>query len=299
MVRLQRRDVHVNGGQPTGHDGRRRVLVVTPVLNGQALVGETVASVVGQTAVASGRVELDYVLADGGSRDGTTDAAKDAGGDRVEVVSRPDAGMYDALASVWSDRLGGPRAPDLMAYLNAGDVWQPHALDVVLDVMRDTAVPWVSGYTVVHNEAGQGVWVQLPYRYRRRLVQGGVYGRHLPHIQQESTFWSATLMAEVDLDRLRHFRLAGDLYLWHCFAGRTELTVVEALLGGFRLHAGQLSTDMAAYQREAAEISKRLSPLAHVTARLDAMIWHLPPRVKKLLNPCHLLRFDHQKQQWK
>ena len=97
---------------------------------------------------------------------------------------------------------------------------------------------WLTGYAVTYNEAGAAVRFVLPYRFRRRLHRCGAYGRFLPFVQQESTFWKRELMESVDFERLAGFRLAGDYFLWRCFAERADLHVVSAHLGGFRQHAG-------------------------------------------------------------
>lgn len=271
-----------------------RALVVTPVRDGSSFIADTMRSVLSQTAVAAGRVRLDYVVADGGSSDRTVAVAREIGGDEVRVVSRPDHGMYDALANTWE--AAGPA--DIMSYLNAGDLWQPTAIDTVLDIMQQTGAPWICGQRLLYNEAGQPTSVSLPFRYRRRLIAAGIYDGRLPHIQQESTFWSSTLMEEVDLAELRTFRLAGDHYLWSRFARRTEPLVVEAILGGFRVHRGQLSSRTDDYRAEVARASRAPTAADRFRATLDRPVWRAPPGVKQRLNP-NLVRFDHERGVWR
>ena len=52
-----------------------RFTVITPCFNAARYVEETIQSVLAQTAVASGRVELEYWVIDGGSSDGTQEIA--------------------------------------------------------------------------------------------------------------------------------------------------------------------------------------------------------------------------------
>lgn len=274
---------------------RPSVSVVTPVLNAEHMIGETIRSVVRQTAFESGRAVLDYVVADGGSTDGTVRAAEQASAGKARVVSRPDSGMYDALARVWK---AGNRGATVMAYLNAGDLWHPTALDVVLDVMEQTGAQWICGYRLLYNRQGQITYVALPFRYRRRLIRSGVYGAVLPHIQQESTFWAGSLLGTVDLGELGRLRLAGDHYLWTRFATESEPTIVAAVLGGFRVHAGQLSEASGAYRQEAGSISDRTGFGIHAVSLFDAVVWRTPDRVKKAWNRRHLLRYDHASGAW-
>lgn len=272
-----------------------RVAVVTPVRNGAHGIADTIRSILGQTAVASGRVVLDYTVADGASTDSTVELARRVGGDAVQVVSRSDAGMYDALGRVWGD---ATKPAEVVAYLNAGDLWLPTALDVVLDVMGATGASWVCGHRLLFNGAGQPTYVDLPFRFRRRLIHTGAYGTVLPHIQQESTFWSGHLLDTVDLERLRAFRLAGDHYLWSCFATETEPVIIESPLGGFRLHGRQLSEDVIAYLAEQRSVTRTSTPADRLLAQWDRLVWQGPPRLKKRLNPRHLVRYDPQRATW-
>jgi len=72
---------------------------------------------------------------------------------------------------------------------------------------------------------------------RAHLFACGAYGRMLPFVQQESTFWRRELHQHLDLQELSRLRYAGDAYLWTAFSRRAKLHVVQAALGGFRFHA--------------------------------------------------------------
>jgi len=48
---------------------------------------------------------------------------------------------------------------------------------------------------------------RLPFGYPRQLVQSYFYGRYNNHIQQESTFWSRELLADIDLARLKMLQI--------------------------------------------------------------------------------------------
>ena len=269
--------------------------VVTPVRNGAAWIEQTMRSVLDQTAVCSGRARLRYIVMDGGSTDGTQDIVRAVGGNAVELVSERDAGMYAALAKGFRQVAGDS---DVCAYVNAGDLWHLGALDVVLDVLQLPGVDWVSGYRVAYNAAAQIVHVTLPSTYRARLIATGAYGTTLPSIQQESTFWRSSLLESVDLDHLADFRLAGDYYLWRCFAERTTLYTVAALLGGFRMHGGHLSGARATYAAEVRSMTRRPGFSDRVIGCLDRPIWVAPDGVKKALGRHQILRYDVAKDSW-
>jgi glycosyltransferase involved in cell wall biosynthesis len=277
----------------------KKITIVTPCRNAERFIGETVASVLTQSALRSGRAQLEYFICDGASTDRTLAlveaAVKGFPHGSVEIFSRPDQGMYEALA-------GGLRRAtgDVCAYLNAGDLYSVQAFDVVLDLFESGRVEWLTGLSVNYNERSQLVGVSLPYRYRNRLFECGLYGRVLPFVQQESTFWSTRLHRYVDFDRLARFRLAGDYYLWREFAAHAELKIVLSHLGGFRTHRGQLSQDLTAYREELSEIPglRRARPLDLAAASFDALLWVAPIAWKKRLNSQGLFCFDHDKQRW-
>jgi glycosyltransferase involved in cell wall biosynthesis len=262
-----------------------RVAVVTPVRDAATLVGETIGSILQQTAVASGRVQIDYVVQDGLSTDDTVAVAQRAlerapEGITAKVVSIEDAGMYDGLAKGF-ERVSG----DWYCYLNAGDLWHPRALDVLADVAEQTTAEWVCGLHAYYAANGTLVHTKLPYRYKQDLLRAGAYGRGLPTVQQESTFWNARLHRTIDPPSLRGYRVAGDAYLWWTFAQSVEPTIIQALMGGFRYHGGHLGVSREEYRAEIEQISGPLTTSARLQMPGQLALWEQPARVKARMNP--------------
>jgi glycosyltransferase involved in cell wall biosynthesis len=69
-----------------------KISIVTAVYNRAATVGQAIDSVAGQ-----GGVEIEHLVIDGASRDGTLDAVWASRHPALVVHSEPDAGIYDAL----------------------------------------------------------------------------------------------------------------------------------------------------------------------------------------------------------
>ena len=268
--------------------------VVTPCLNAASHIEETVASVGAQAAVQGGAVELEHLVRDGGSTDGTLEILRRLQKPHLRIDSRADGGMYDALARGLREASG-----DVVAYLNAGDYLHPHAFDVVRELMAARPqIRWLTGWAIAYNAAGAAVRLDLPPRYRARLHRCGAYGRWLPAVQQESTFWKRELHERVDFARLAKLRLAGDYYLWRCFAETDALHIVSAQLGGFRLHAGQLSSDIDAYRAEMAALAEAPGPADYALMLCDKLSWYAPPAVKKFLNPRGFHLYDFGAGRW-
>jgi len=274
-----------------------RFTIVTPCRNAESLIGESMHTVLRQTALSSGRATLQYLICDGASTDGTLDIVRRHATPDVVIDSQPDSGMYDALARGLRRATG-----DWVAYLNAGDLLSERAFDTVLDVAAEHDVKWLTGMATRYSEAGAVTHFSLPYRYRRELMIAAQYTRRrplfLPWIQQESTFWRASLMATVDLDRLRRFRYAGDAYLWSCFAREADLHIVSAQLGGFRRHRGQLSEIKRPYKDEVRSFAPSPRLPDALRGIVDHLLWYAPSRMKKMLNRDLMLRHDFETGKW-
>lgn len=239
--------------------------IITACRNSAKLLPETIESVLNQTAVRSGEVDLEYLILDGASIDETAEIV--AKYPQVTFRSEPDDGLYDALAKGFSAVTG-----DVVAYINAGDCYDPHAFEVLHEIFSSPGVDWVTGYIMLMNDKSQITASWPPTRYRRAFVQVGNYCSGYPFvgIQQESTFWTRRLNSLIPLDELRKFRLAGDYFLWINFSKHASLHSVFTHVGAFRVHSGQLSEDIDAYR---AEIRSSLRP-ATFRERLTAYWEH-------------------------
>jgi glycosyltransferase involved in cell wall biosynthesis len=269
--------------------------LITACRNSRAYVEETVASVLSQSAFRSGRHELEYVVRDGGSTDGSVEILRRFEKDGVKVISEPDAGFYDALAKGLQQATG-----DYVAYLNAGDYLHPHGLSVAADCFDLGGVDWLTGYAVTYNERSQATRAGLPFRFRRRLFECAAYGTLLPALQQESTVWRRSLHSSVDFEFLKRLRYAGDAYLWKCFAAACEPSVVRGQIGGFRIHRGQISGALEDYRRELASFCRAPSSGDRLQCAFDRFLWAMPERVRGLLaGDSSLILYDHAAQGWR
>lgn len=272
--------------------------VITPCQNAASRLAATLDSVRDQTAIAAGEVELQHIVIDGGSTDTTAEIIRRRNDDSVEFISEPDEGMYDAVAKGLRRATG-----HWITYLNAGDLLDPQAFETVVAVERTHDVAWITGRSVLQDDRGRLVREKVPFRYRRSLIFAGQYCRRpplfLPFLQQEGTFWRRDLNASIDFETLRRFKLAGDYYLWRCFAAFCEPTVVAHRLGVFRRHVGQLSENRPMYHQEVTAMADRLTLSNALRGAVDAFAWYLPTVVKKRFNPRQILIFDRETNTWR
>ena len=269
--------------------------IVTVCRNAARHIEETIESVLSQSVFRSGRCELEYLVFDGASTDGTVEILRRYESRGVRLVSEPDGGMYAALAKGLQRTTG-----DYVAYLNAGDFYHPSGLSIAADCFELPSVDWLTGFAVVYNDRSQVTNSFLPLRYRRSLFECGAYGTLVPfHLQQESTVWRRSLHASVDFRRLEGLRLAGDAYLWKCFATVSELSIVAGHIGGFRVHRGQLSERLGDYAEELRSFSRPPNARDRAHALGDRLLWAMPERVKRRLDRANLIVYDHASEAWR
>ena len=275
--------------------------IVTPCWNASHLIRDTVTSVASQTVLNHGDVELEYIVVDGASMDGTTALAEQAWVQHprssLRIISEPDEGMYDALSKGLAVVTG-----DVVAYLNAGDYYSPHCLEVVRTCVDTFGMSWLTGMRVTYSPEGALVSAKVPFRYRRDLIRSGHYGIRGAgrFIQQESTFWTKAVLNSADLDRLRSFKLAGDLFLWTEFARTTELEIVAAHLGGFRFHGDHLSEAMESYKAEAREFIDRPRLTGYLRAPADEVLSWLPVPIRRVVPGRHpVVAWDRHHGGWR
>lgn len=104
---------------------RPKVVVVTPTYNSVETIGRCVASVACQDYP-----ELEHLVIDGASRDGTLDVVRSA---KIACFSEPDAGIYDAFNK------GVLRAQgDILTILGSDDVYaHPSAISRLVQVLEE------------------------------------------------------------------------------------------------------------------------------------------------------------------
>ena len=273
------------------------ISIVSPCLNASHYLAQTIESLREQSAIRDGRVELQHIVIDGASTDGTRDLVANYPG--IEFVSEPDSGMYDALGKGLLRARG-----DIVGYLNAGDILFPWAFDVLSEVFKTAEVDWVTGYSSHINARHQVTACWKPPRYRREFVLNGYYAdpRYPFAIQQESTFWSGQMNARIDHKKLRTFKLAGDYFIWSEFAKHVELHSAMSPLGAFRIHKGQLSERRDEYLAEA------ISTVRPPTRKEKFTAWwetRCNPLIRGFLwnytlgkSPAKIFDYDHSSEKW-
>lgn len=218
------------------------VSIVTAVKNGETFLRQTVDSVLSQT----GDFDLEYIIRDGLSTDGTLAILAEYG-DRLTVVSERD-GSPQAAINAGLDMAKG----DILAWLNADDVYHPGTLQAVVEAFRrHPHRSWCYGFCNIMDETGAEIRRPITW-YKTTL--GWFYSRHLllceNYVNQPATFWRRDLWQQVKrLDG--GFKAAWDYQLWLEMAGRSRAISIHRLLATFRRHGASISE--TSFERQFAE----------------------------------------------
>lgn len=214
----------------TYNESLPKISIVTPVFNQVEYLEETIKSVLDQNYP-----NLEYIIIDGGSTDGTVDIIKRYSDRLAYWVSEPDNGMYEAIQKGF-DRSTG----EIMAWIGSDDMYHRKSLFTVAEIFSTfDYVNWIVGESSVYDKIGRTLYVEHSIAY----TKFDYYTSDLStFLQQESCFWRRCLWIEIGSSMNTKLKYAGDFDLWLRFIEIDRVYVVNALIGGFRICGGnQLS----------------------------------------------------------
>lgn len=216
--------------------------MVTPNYNMDGFLEQTLESVTSQ-----GYPNLEYIVIDGGSTDGSLEIIKRYEKYLTYWVSEPDNGLYDALTKGFAKTTG-----EIMLWINSDDMLHKHSLFTLAQIFTDLPeVHWLTGGQVTYDEESRSVGLFRSISISKYHYFAGDFF----WIQQESTAWRRDLWERSGATLKTDKKLAGDFALWMRFFRHEKLYPVNALIGGFRKRrSGQLSHDAVTYRRECDEL---------------------------------------------
>jgi glycosyltransferase involved in cell wall biosynthesis len=205
--------------------------------------------------VSQGYGNLELIVIDGGSSDGTCDIIHDYEKHITHFICEPDHGQYHAI-NKGLDLCTG----DVVAWLNADDLYLPWTLSSVNKIFSSQPdFDWICGLPSFASDDSSAAKTSSKNGAKiRRLIRNGSYrNSFLGFLQQESMFWRRDLLQAVG-KLSADYSLAADFEYWTRLATHAELGVVDFPLACFRLRYSSRSViQIAEYEKEVREILKK------------------------------------------
>ena len=197
------------------------VSIVTPSYNQVSFLEETMQSVLKQNYS-----NVEYIVVDGGSNDGSIDIIHKYTDQLAWWVSEADKGQTDAINKGFARAKG-----EILAWLNSDDTYHPEAVsEAVAYLNAHPEAGMVYGDTNLVDETGE-VIEKFPARQTdyEKLRHGYV------HIPQQASFFRADLWHRVGpLDPTFYFAM--DYDLWVRIASVSPIRYQPRTWAAFRLH---------------------------------------------------------------
>lgn len=230
-----------------------KISIVMPSFNQAKFLEQAILSIINQNYP-----NLEYVIIDGGSTDGSVDIIRKYEKYLHYWISERDRGQSHALNKGFEKTTG-----EIMAYLNSDDLYCPWTFKTVASLFSEfSETKWLTSLrALIWNADGEPIENIFKRGYTQRAFYGGrTLSNHkepIGWIMQEATFWNRWLWDAAGGYISEHLTYAMDFDLWARFYEYADLTGVTVPLGGFRLHGNQKSADLENYYRETTQVLNR------------------------------------------
>lgn len=232
-----------------------KLTIITPSYNQAAFIDRTIRSVLDQ-----GYENLEYLIVDGGSTDGSAKIIERYADRLAWWVSEPDEGQTHALSKGLERATG-----DVVAYINSDDYYLPGALDTAVSVLEASSALWAAGAARFVDAKGRMTevwWPERPPRGRHRWI---LYPWGVP---QAATFWRREVFERHGFFRQdMHYVFDTEFGLRLAFSGELP-ELIDRELAVRVVHEDAKSWDRRPFEREEEQLvrlyASQLTPSEHV-----------------------------------
>jgi glycosyltransferase involved in cell wall biosynthesis len=156
---------------------RPLVSIVTPVFNGEAYLAQTIRSVAEQTYD-----NIEYIVIDGGSTDGTVDILRDHEDSIDYWVSEKDSGISDAFnKGIFLSR------GEFVGIIGADDWYEPDAVETIISMRQSVDFFAFGACTYINDAKAKRTLLKPDKDYGKKIE------RYMPHLHHPTVFVRRTV----------------------------------------------------------------------------------------------------------
>ncbi len=209
-----------------------KVSIVTTCFNSASTIRDTITSILAQ----EGDFELEYIVTDAGSKDATLSIVREYG-DRIRLIDATGTNQSQGINLGLREATG-----EIVAFLNADDVYEPGTIQRVVDAFRrEPTKLWLVGQCKIIDGAGRELHSPIT-KYKNFLLRHYAYWLLLI---ENFVCQPAVFLKREALTRFGYFsedeNLVMDYEYWLRIGPKHPPIVVESCLSGFRRIEGTKS----------------------------------------------------------
>ena len=212
-----------------------KISIITPSYQQAHFLDATIRSITSQRYP-----NLEYIVCDGGSSDGSADVIRRHEADIAWWCSEKDAGQTSAINKGIEHATG-----DIVGWINSDDMMLPGSLQRIADAFADPKVEAVCGWIIAIDEHNRRIDTKIfPQPTRDVLLARSI-------LPQQGVYWRRSVTDRIGLlDEQLHMCM--DLEYWTRMACNNVIPrLVPAFLGAFRIHDAQKTQiQLEKWQRE-------------------------------------------------
>ena len=206
------------------------VSIITPNLNGEKYIEDTIKSVISQT-----NKNFEFIIFDGNSSDNSIKIINKYKNEIDHISIGKDKNQYEAVDKAIKISKG-----EIIIWINSDDILDKNAVENAISIFAaDKSAQWISGINgyIKYNYRYSGI----PYFYPNTFITNGyAHQNYWGFIQQESIIFKKKLFYNSGGFKNR-FTNASDFHLWKNFSKHSKLKTYYLKIGYFRSWHGQNS----------------------------------------------------------